>query len=183
MLLDIATYGTSLTWLYRWQPEVARLLGGAGIEARIYNPAINGGNSAAGLANVAQIVRLRPKIALVEFSMNDCCTITLAQAEANTVAIINALKSVIDSDSIYLMTMNRPVGMSSSATARSSIASYQAAYRAIAADQAVQLIDIEPLWVSEYISGDIPDGLHPTEASSKRITAPTIAARLLSDMA
>jgi lysophospholipase L1-like esterase len=179
----VVTWGTSLSALYRWQPDVMHRMALAGVETRLYSPPFNGPPSDVALANVARVVAMRPKAVLMEFSMNDCPSFPVSTARSNTIAILDALKAVVPANRIYLMTMNRPVGSGSDAVARVNVPYYYENYRALAASEGVGLIDLEPLWVSGYVAGDIPDGLHPTEAAVKRIACPAVADRLIADLA
>lgn len=176
MAFDIACYGTSLTWLYYWQPKLIELLAAQGVRARAYNLGKSARDSSWGIANVETVTRLRPRFALVEFSMNDCLY-TLTAAETNTIAILNAIKAV--GSEIFLMTMNPTVGTGATAVKRAALPTFYQSYRNLAASQHVGLIDIAAVWATEYQAGDIPDGVHPTKAAQERVTAPTIASTLL----
>lgn len=180
MLHDVACYGTSLTQKYQWQADVSRRLRAAGITNRLYNFGRSGADSGWGAANVGPVLRARPLIALVEFSMNDAANMTVAQAEANTIAILDALKSV--ADAIYLVTMNPTVGAGDDAARRASLPDHYTMYRDLAVSEGAELIDIAPLWATAGLA-EIPDGIHPTTEAHLAVTAPAIAAALIADLA
>jgi hypothetical protein len=140
MLVDIACFGTSLTWMYQWQPTLVDILATNGVDARTYNLGASGRNSGWALSNIAPVLRLRPKIALVEFSMNDCAVMSASSALSNTAAIIDALKTVIAPGNIFLMTMNPTVGSSPLATTRASLPTFYQDYRGLAATAGVGYI-------------------------------------------
>src|SRR4051812_42187319 len=108
--VSIAFCGTSLSWYNYYQPPlIARLQAATGKFIREFDYGYNGSNSNGtdgGLSRIGQVVADHPDFALIEYSMDDCAFLTRAQAIANHVAMLDALKTVMPASRLFLMTMN-----------------------------------------------------------------------------
>lgn len=181
----VACLGTSLsigaTRDHSYMREVvASLQAGKQSTVSDFNFSMDGGGSGTGgLPNYPLAAGLRPDAVLIEYSMNDCVAVsgTLADAQARTTTIINGIKAISPSTSIFLMTMNTLLGNSAPVTARSTLASHYAMYRTLAGSLNVGLIDLAPGWAGAT-TADLPDGLHPTIAAHRARTVPGIVAAL-----
>lgn len=183
VVFDIATLGTSLTagsgaTMSYHRDLAAALRIGKSSTVRLYNFGIPGGYTSDGLANVQKVADLRPRVVLVEFTMNDCL-ISQATAQANTISLLNQLKSKSPGSDIFLLILNKVVGSSPSATSRSNLPAFNQMYRDLAASQNVGLIDTYSAWGPAGLS-DIPDGVHPTPEANRLYAVPGIAGTLSS---
>lgn len=179
-IFDVAFLGTSLTAGTGtanaggvakpgglWQPELMRaLLPGRSSELRYYNFGIPGGTSVDGLALAPKVAGLRPRVAVIEFCVNDAATaksVSLAQSLANTEAIIDAFQASWPETQVVLMTMSPVIG--SAVASRPNLSAYHGQYRTLAASREdILLIDNEPSWAGVTIA-EMPDGLHPLLSS------------------
>jgi hypothetical protein len=102
----------------------------------------------------------------------------VADCRRNLELIVDRILEVNADCEIVLMTMNPPTG--DHLEARPEIADYIQVYRDVAAGRGFLLADQYSVW-QELLCDDkaefdrcIPDGLHPVEYGSKKITVPTI---------
>lgn len=176
-VFDVAFTGTSLTTGYAsraWQTTVRdRLQAFSQEEVRFYDLGKQSMTSAWGLANIQNVINCRPRVAVFEFSFNDTPSMTLAEATANTEAIIRAIRNGSPGTRVMMQTMNPAIGLSYMAR----LADYYESYRRIARAQNVGLIDNYPLWGASS-STEIPDGGHPTYAALERVLIPNVVAAL-----
>lgn len=185
IITDICAFGTSLTAGSAdgsggfWGPWLCEALTpGKSSRVRAYNEGGGGLDSNDALSRISRVTNYRPKIVTIEYLMNDCATaasISVAQSETNHTTIIADIRTALPDVLIFLMTMNPPIG--AAVAARPNIEDYNDMYRALAVTLDVGLIDIAPDWTG---AGGvmIPDGIHPTEAATKQIAVPAIAAGL-----
>lgn len=174
--LGIACFGTSLTtgrlsgsWPIKLQNK---LNGVAKRRVIVYDVGQGSQTSAWGLANVDRPRNHRPDICLIEFSINDAVTtngISIAQASANLLSIVNALRARNPAMLIYIMTMNSCPDLS----LRPTLENYYQNDRDFAAANGCGLIDIRPVWGTPNYT-DTPDGLHPSEAAVEAKLLPTV---------
>ncbi len=181
-VFDIGLMGTSLTNSYvswNWPQKAIGLLSlGARGPVSVYNYAMSGGVSADGLAQAHSVADLRPKVAIVEFGMNDANlgnNVSVSTFTKNIRDSIAILRSRSPATRIYVMTMNPAIGPALSFIP--SLDSYYQVLRNLAGEQAVGLIDNAPFWAAAT-SLDIPDGIHPTEAAITARSLPNIVAHL-----
>lgn len=175
---DIACIGTSLTTgpnSGSWQAGiVARLTPGAPRPIITYDLGYGGWNSRDhGLANIGTVARLRARVVLIEFIMNDANInngISVAESQSNHQAMIDAIKAASPGTQIYLMTMNPTVGRSD----RPNMVDYNAMYQSLAASNGIGFIDNYPLW-DGATTVEIPDGIHPTAAAVATRTTVNVA--------
>lgn len=182
-VFDVAFTGTSLTTGYAsraWQLTVRdQLQPDCRDEIRFYDLGMQGMNSTWGLANIQRVIDTRPRIAVFEFSFNDAPTVSgvpilpLADARANTEAIIRAIRNGSPNTHVMMQTMNPAIGLSYMAN----LPDYYESYRSIARAQNVDLIDNYPAWGASSLI-EIPDGGHPTYAALQRVLIPNMVAAL-----
>lgn len=179
-VIDVACLGTSLTWKYEWITLARDIVADALDEdVTLYNWGGNGQTSLWGVTVAGQVAALRPRAVTIEFAVNDCAhaddAIPLSVADADLTSIISTMKAVIPANLIFLMTTNPlivPAG-----DKRETWPAYFQQVRDIAAREGVGLIDMQPLWGTPTLV-QIPDGIHPTAAMEKAITAPAVASAL-----
>jgi lysophospholipase L1-like esterase len=165
--VGIACFGTSLTTgrlSGSWPIKLQNKLNGVARRRVIcYDVGQGSQTSAWGVANIDRPRNHRPDICLIEFSINDAVTsngISIAQASANLLTIVNALRAVNPAMLIYLMTMNGVPDL----TLRPNLEAYYQNDRDFAAANGCGLIDIRTVWGTPNYT-DTPDGLHPSEAA------------------
>lgn len=172
-VFDIAFLGTSLTAGTgtafsggaprpggMWQPELVRALQpGKSSEVRCYNFGIPGGASNAGLVQAPAVAAMRPRVAVIEFCINDAAGLSLAQSLSNTQSMVSLFQSANPDIRVVLMTMNNV--LSAALPTRPNVPAYQDQYRALVAGRSdLLIIDNEPAWVGATTT-QIPDSLHP----------------------
>lgn len=168
---SIAFMGTSLTWLWYYEPPlIAMLQAATGKVVRPFGYGRNGEWSDTGVSIIPQVLADRPDFALFEYSMNDCAHITQAAAQSNTNSIINSLKGILPAGRIFPMIMNPTTD-----SARTTLSAYYQDYRTIAASQGTGLIDCTSAWTAYGYGGAI----HPTQAEAQAVTTQVIYSALL----
>lgn len=180
-VFDIATMGSSLTAgnavSRSWHRELRRaLVPGRVSTVRTYNFGIGGADTNTGLSIVNQVIALRPKAVLIEYSANDC-QLSFSVMRAKTIDLINALKTGAPNTAIYLMVMNPVVGSGVSAVGRPNLPTFHQMYRDLSVSENVGLIDTAPAWLGVTIS-EIPDGLHALPDTNRARLIPGIVAAL-----
>lgn len=175
----VVMYGDSETQLNGWTGALASDLGPS---YRVVNTALAGTTSSWGLENLrTHVLDYRPQVVVFEFSMNDAVWLTLDQAKANTVTIIDELRAEDPGVRIFLATNNEPSAAAVASTLAKVPAShladvdaYYAQYRAVAAAEGVGLIDNEPAWRAAQAADPsiVPDGFHPTYAADLQVEVP-----------
>lgn len=198
----IVVYGTSLTAGGAWVPQIRDWL-----DARYPGLAtvVNGGNSGkaskTGLANLQDKVLARnPDAVFIEFATNDAFTaykpgdpdrgISVDDAKANLNTMIDRILAQHPDGEIILQTMNpawdAPNG-NGSASKRPKLAEYFQAYRDVAKQRGLLLIDHEPAWQRlqrddrEAFERYIPDGVHPNAEGYAAVVTPVITRALLGE--
>lgn len=182
--LDIAILGTSLSIGAGLANSYAHDLipfmeyGKTG-RVRVYNFSKDGAQSSQGVIEYPKACALKPRVALIEYQMNDCLT-SQATSRSRTLSIINGIKALSPSTLIYLVTTNPTFSEASSeAAARTFVNTYYQIYRDLAVSESVGLIDCYYAW-SGATFAEIPDGVHPTVVAHRARTVPAIAAALSS---
>lgn len=180
-VFDIATMGSSLTAgnavSRSWHRELRRsLVPGKATSIRTYNFGIGGADTNTGLAIVSQVVALKPRAVLIEYSANDC-QLSFSVMRGKTIDLINALKVGTPTTGIYLMVMNPVVGSGPSAVGRPNLPTFHQMYRDLAVSENVGLIDTAPAWAGVTVA-EIPDGIHPLPNTNLARLIPGIVASL-----
>jgi lysophospholipase L1-like esterase len=163
----------------------------------LVNSGLSGKNSAEGVAQLStKVLAYNPDTVFIEFAMNDAFLYTdgtpqlsVAEARANLITMIDAIRAQNPRAEIILQTMNSvwdsPAGSNQSATLRPNLPAYYQMYRDVAAERGLLLIDHYPNWVTlqsndlPTFQAYIPDGVHPTAAGTQAITMPLLQRRLI----
>lgn len=193
----IVVYGTSLTAGGAW-PGLMNTWLSAKYPGKItiVNSGLSGKNSATGLSQLStKVLAHNPDIVFIEFAMNDAFLysdgtpqLSVAQAQANLIAIIDAIQAQNPAVEIILQTMNSvwnsPTGSNQSATLRPNLAAYYQMYRDVATARGLMLIDHHPNWVAlqqtapATFQSYIADGVHPNAEGVEKITFPLLQWKL-----
>lgn len=175
---DIAFIGTSLTsnlgpgpWLngFRAILQIAKQR-----PISCYDLGLAGAVSSYAVSTAPYVAKLAPKVAVLEFGMNDAYTpllVPVATFGTNIESAVDILKAGAPQTSIFLMTMN-PAIAPGDANVPNLLAYYQK-LRDVAAAENVGLIDNTALWGTPN-GTQIPDGIHPTTAAAMSIMVPNI---------
>ena len=193
----VVVYGTSLTasgaWVSRMNSWLSAKYPGL---VTVVNSGLAGKNSADGLAQLeAKVLAHNPDTVFIEFAMNDAflyddvaLRLTVDQARANLLAMVDQIKARNPGAEIILQTMNTvwdsPAGSNASATLRPDLASYYQMNREVAAERGLLLVDHHPNW-ADLQQGDlatfqtyVPDGVHPVAEGIDQITLPLLKWKL-----
>lgn len=180
-VFDIATMGSSLTCgnapgvTASWHRDLEDALKpGKSSRIRTYNFGVGGGNYLTGLSLVGQVINLRPRVVLIEYSMNDC-NLDYVDAQAGTIDIIDQIKVGSPDSAIYLMTMNKVFG--DQLTLRGDLPDFYQMYRNLAVSENVGLIDARPAFEST-VEADYVDSVHPKAETNKAVLVPEIVSVL-----
>lgn len=178
-IYDIAFSGTSLTSGYAtrdWKHiALARLQAGSSKQITFYDLGKPGSTSEWGLANIHNVVNTKAKAFIFEWSFNDAGTMTVESSRANALAIINAVRAGSPGTRIIMQTMNPALG--DAALLRPQLAAFYQAYRDIAEEHGLTLIDNYLTWGASSMV-EIPDGGHPTLEALKRVLIPNVVTTL-----
>ena len=193
----VVVYGTSLTAGGAWVGAMD-----AWLSARypglltVVNSGLSGKNSAEGVAQLSsRVLAHHPDTVFIEFAMNDAFLysdgtpqLSVAQARANLLAMIDAIKGQNPAAEIILQTMNTvwdsPAGSNASATLRPNLPAYYAMYRDVAAERGLPLIDHHPNWAAlqqddlATFQGYVPDGVHPVSSGIGKVVLPLLKWKL-----
>lgn len=191
-------YGTSLTaggpWVGQMQSWLTANYPGA---LTIVNSGLSGKNSGEGVSQLsAKVLANHPDTVFIEFAMNDAFLysdgtpqLSVAQARANLISMIDAIQAQNPRVEIILQTMNpawdSPNGSNASATLRPNLPAYYQMYRDVAAERKLLLIDHNPNWLTLQANDpptfqtDVPDGTHPIAAGTQLIMMPLLKAKLV----
>ena len=197
----IVVYGTSLTaggpWVGQMQGWLAENYSGT---ATIVNSGLSGKNSAEGVAQLSsKVLAFQPDTVFIEFAVNDAFLysdgtpqLSVAQARANLLTMIDAIRGQNPRAEIVLQTMNSvwdsPSGSNASATLRPNLPAYYQMNRDVAAERGLLLIDHHPNWVALQTNAPatfqtyVPDGVHPIAAATQAIVMPFLQRRLIGDV-
>jgi lysophospholipase L1-like esterase len=199
----VVVYGTSLTasgpWVGLMQSWLTANYSGT---LTIVNSGLSGKNSADGVAQLSsKVLAHNPDTVFLEFAVNDAFLyaetdpspqLSVTQARANLVSMIDAIRQQNPKAEIILQTMNSvwdsPSGSNASATLRPNLPAYYQMYRDVAAERGLLLIDHYPNWVALQTNNlatyqaDVPDGVHPNAAGTQLITMPLLQRRLIGDI-
>lgn len=193
----IVVYGTSLTASGAWVGDLKNWLTSAwpGV-VTVINSGLSGKNSADGLAQLrTRVLDHQPDTVFIEFAMNDAFrysdgtpSLSVDEAKANLVAMIEAIRASDPDTEIILQTMNTvwdsPTGSNQSASLRPDLAAYYQMYREVAAGFGLTLIDHHGAWKRlqendpEKFRSYVPDGVHPTAAGLREVMLPLLKWKL-----
>lgn len=178
-VFDVAFMGTSLTWppssdgwLFACE---ATLQGLVSMPVSFYQMGVGGAVAAGGYAARGTATSIRPKVAVLEYAMNDASTangISVASFKATMENFVDAIRVGSPDTVVALMTMNPVIG--SGAVSNPNLPLYYEALRDIAAAKEALLIDNTPLWETPTAL-QIPDGIHPTGSALRQVTVPNVA--------
>lgn len=200
--LRIVTMGTSLTGgTWRWVDVMAEWLNadypkqvtiinrGVGASASqtvaSMNPRYVKGKC--GLDLIPRVIADKPDVVFIEFAVNDAHLpygINVAQCRSNLETIIDRLQAAHPAVEIILQTMNAihnvPGHAAKPQTNRPQLNAYNQAYRDVAAERKLLLIDHHPNW-QRLLQDDattfikyVPDGIHPQLPGYRAILLPEL---------
>lgn len=197
----VVVYGTSLTAGGPWVDQMKNwVMGTYSGTMTVINSGLSGKNSAEGVAQLsAKVLVHNPDTVFIEFAMNDAFLysdgtpqLSVAQARANLLTMIDAILAQNPKAEIVLQTMNSvwnsPSGSNESATLRPNLAAYYQMYRDVAAERGLLLIDHHPNWVALQTNNVatfqtyVSDGVHPIAAGTQAIMMPLLQRRLIGDV-
>lgn len=193
----VVVYGTSLTAGGAWVGAMDSWLSARypGL-LTVVNSGLSGKNSAEGVAQLSnKVLAHQPDTVFLEFAMNDAFlysdgtpNLSVPQARANLLAMIDAIKAQDPATEIILQTTNTvwnsPSGSNASATLRPNLAAYYAMYREVADDRGLLLIDHQPNWAAlqqddlATFQGYVPDGVHPVASGIGKVVLPLLKWKL-----
>jgi lysophospholipase L1-like esterase len=194
----VVVYGTSLTaggpWVGQLQTWLQANYSGT---MTLVNSGLSGKNSAEGVAQLStKVLAHNPDTVFIEFAVNDAFLysdgtpqLSVAEARANLITMIDAIAAQNPKAEIILQTMNSvwdsPSGSNQSATLRPNLPAYYQMYRDVAAERGLLLIDHHPNWVALQTNNVatyqtyVPDGVHPIAAGTQAITMPLLQRSLV----
>lgn len=181
----VVCYGTSETQYGAWVSQLStKLASRYPGHVQVVNSGAAGQNSDYGYAHLHDaVLNYQPDTVLIEFSMNDAATMSVAQSAANLDAIIRVIGyEATKPTEIVLLIMNSVAG--AGAAARPNLPAYNAAWREVAARYNLLLVDTYPTWSNMQgrarwqFAAWIPDGVHPNAAGSLAVTLPLIESTL-----
>lgn len=177
----LVAFGTSLTADGRWVGPVTRELaithpGGV----RVVNAAQSARTSAWGLSTLDErVLSVSPSVVVLEFSVNDAHLpfgISVSASENNLRTLVRRIGEADPETAVVVLVTGPAVG--AAAGTRPSLAAYQEAWRRVAGEEGLVLVDTTPAWRSvldrspDTFDRLVPDGLHPSSDAHFRITAP-----------
>ena len=197
----VVVYGTSLTAGGPWVGQMQTWLAGNYTgPMTLINSGLSGKNSAEGVAQLAaKVLAHNPDTVFIEFAVNDAFLysdgtpqLSVAQARANWLSMIDSIRAQNPRAEIILQTMNSvwdsPSGSNASATLRPNLPAYYQMVRDVGAERGLLVIDHYPNWLALQASDlatfqtDVPDGVHPIAAGTQLITMPLLQKRLIGDV-
>lgn len=190
----VVVYGTSLTFSGAWPEQLNEWLAGeyAG-QLELINAGIPSGSSQNvnpvldGLGRLdARVLSKDPDTVFLEFAVNDALVgnnISVAQSRANLGTMIDRILRDRPGREVIVMTMNPawdPPGQFAAGSARPNLAAYYQAYRDVAGERGLLLVDHYDNWLRLRAADEalfeqfVPDGVHPTVAAQAQIVTPAI---------
>ena len=179
----LVTFGTSLTKIGAWVPQLATVLEQHYPDlANVINGAQGGANSAWGVGALEKkVLQHKPDTVLIEFAVNDAVAsrkTTVDMAQANLEDIITRLLKLNSNCEIILMVMNPPAA--DTRLKRPNLPAYNQMYRDVAKARGFQLIDHYPVW-EKLLREDplaffryMPDTIHPVREGALSVITPTM---------
>lgn len=191
-VFDIALMGTSLTTSKadrEWDLALASSMQvGSRKKIRTYRLGADSETSTWGLANTAPLIRMRPRVALIEF-INDAYytyqapnprNMTPALSTSNFNGIIDAIKAGSPDTAIFLMALIRPRA-DAVAASYPTLTTYYGLLPGIAAAREVGFIDCYSAWGDPALHPEDfkpEDGIHPLLSGYLRVSIPEIIAAI-----
>ena len=186
--LTIVAFGTSLTappqsWPDRLGPALAIC---RGAPVRMHRVAGPGMGSDWGMGQTEAVAALSPDLILMEFVINDADLsdgVPVRHAAENHAKIVSNIAENAPSAQVALMTMSPAQGLRG--WIRPWLPDHYRAYRRLAADLDLGLLDVYPRWLAlpPAARGLDADGLHPDPAIAETVILPTLLAYLGCDSA
>jgi lysophospholipase L1-like esterase len=193
----LVAYGTSLTANGIWLSEIETILDEKypGL-LTVINSGLSGKSSFTGLSLLtSKVLEKNPDTVLIEFAINDAFRygfgtpqLTVAQAKENLVSMIDQILVHNPDTEIIIQTTNpvwdSPTGSNESAALRPDLEDFYAAYREVATERSLMLIDHNFRWTSleandlPAFQTAIPDGIHPTAEAQRAHVLPLIKWKL-----
>lgn len=188
--LSIVTYGTSLTagpaakvWVEGLRDS---LLARYGSLVEVQNSGQEAMHSDWGVSQLRErVIAYNPDVVFIEFAINDAYTpykISVAASSLNLKYMIERLRAYKPTVEIVVQIMNDPIA--EHRDLRPEFNSYYDAYRRVAKEMCVKLIDHGIYW-RKLVSNEavyrnwVPDGIHPSESASRQLILPYILKSLL----
>lgn len=179
----IVAFGTSLSARGGWQKPLAnRLSSCLGRAVSVDTVALSGAPSSWGLANVTDVIALKPDVVLIEFYANDAAInrLTLPRNSSATFgATLSQLRDGLPQARIIMQIMNPISGIAG--FVRPFLRHYIDAHIQQTLLYGGEIIDYTSRWTSlssEELAASIPDGLHPAAEAASRIVVPPLAERI-----
>ncbi len=148
-----------------------------GIPVSVRSFAQPGATSDRGITQLAQLAERAPDVVLIEFAINDAATdigMPLDQSKAQHEALIRILAQRHPGTAITLVTTNP--ALEKMAERRPALRAYYSMYRDLASAYDLGLADLYARWTDMPHSEQLlPDGLHPSEEATERLTVPGLA--------
>lgn len=181
--LTIVTFGTSLTappqsWPEALGPALETCRGGPVRVLRVAGP---GMGSAWGLEQTRAVAALSPDLILMEFAINDADLkdgVSRRQSAEDHARIVSDMAEMAPAAQIALMTMSPAKGPRG--WIRPFLPAHYRAYRGLAADLGLGLVDLYPRWLAlpDTQQGLEADGLHPAPEMAEALILPALLAYL-----
>lgn len=186
----VVAYGTSLTAEGAWLGDLESAFQSRYPDlATVLNRGGSGKCSSWGVKNVKEhVCSFRPDAVILEFCINDCVArfgCSVEQSRGNLEAIINRIVDQNPDCLVILMTMTlgdlHPKGHESY---REDVAPYHAAYREVARNRGLILIENDLSWRElrdtdpELYRSYVPDGVHPSAEADSAMVTPLILSTL-----
>lgn len=177
--LRVVTIGTSLTARGGWQQVLEEALAACmAREVSVDIAAKVGANSGWGLSTIDHAAAQKPHLVVIEFAINDADWwdgVSREQTRLNMASMIRALRRANPKIRIILASMNPVIGWR--ALLRPQLSFYYADLTAIAAEEGVEMLDLEKRWLAlpkAELEQGLPDGVHPKEELARKIIVPAL---------
>ena len=182
----LVAYGTSLSAIGAWVDQLRAVADQQfpGLST-VINGAQGGANSDWGREKLEEkVLSHKPDTVLLEFSVNDAvgANKAVAHTRANLEYLIDRILQANPECEIILQVMNPPVGHTK--TARPNLAAHDQAYRDVAKERGLRLIDHHPAWMNLMKKDPVrfmllnPDLIHPVRTGALEISTPVVLAGL-----
>lgn len=186
--LRLGVLGTSLSARYDW-PEVLAV----NLQTCLLRPVVltriarPGATSRWGSEQIGNLLAAAPDIVLVEFATNDADLrdgLSRKASRAAHRAILDAVQAQRPDTSVVFLGMNPAAGLRG--LLRPGLSLYTADSARLAADPRTQakagFVDLGPAWRGvlrdNAVASILPDGLHPTTESARKIIVSTLLAKI-----
>jgi acyl-CoA thioesterase I len=183
----LVTYGTSLTECGEWVNQLRNFFNQKypGL-VTVTNSGASGMWSGWGVDNLEErILKKNPDVVFIEFAINDAYLpykTTVPMCRKNLETMIDRILKQYPKCQIILMTMNPPIR--EHLEIRPKVEEYYQAYREVAKERKLLLIDHYPVWKAildkdpKTYDAYVSDGIHPNGLGSEKVTTPNILAIL-----